>query len=162
MKKLTVALVLAMMMSLAACGSTETASTTETAATETVAEETEAVEETEEEETSEEETTEAEETADVVEVDVNGPYPATTDWDEYAIVDYYFAETDETVDMLVETNTAHDEYTVLFDFFGDKQQMTFTSDLTVEYDLTGFIGKDVEAIYTYIQENVTEWTPIEK
>ena len=33
-------------------------------------------------------------------------------------------------------------------------------ELTVENDLTGFIGKDVEKIYTFIQENVTEWTPI--
>ena len=97
------------------------------------------------------------------EVDVGGPYPATTNWDEYTVVDYYFAETDETVPMLIETNADHTKFETLFDFFGDKQDMSFSvngDDLTVDDDLTGFIGKDVEKIYTFIQENVTEWTPI--
>ena len=43
--------------------------------------------------------------SEVVEVDVGGPYPATTNWDEYVITPYYFAETDETLDMLIETNS---------------------------------------------------------
>ena len=97
------------------------------------------------------------------EVDVGGPYPATTNWDEYTVVDYYFAETDETVPMLIETNADHTKFETLFDFFGDKQDMSFSvngDDLTVDDDLIGFIGKDVEKIYTFIQENVTEWTPI--
>lgn len=97
------------------------------------------------------------------EVDVGGPYPATTNWDEYTVVDYYFAETDETVPMLIETNADHTKFETLFGFFGDKQDMSFSvngDDLTVDDDLTGFIGKDVEKIYTFIQENVTEWTPI--
>ena len=97
------------------------------------------------------------------EIDVGGPYPATTDWDEYAVAEYYFAETDENVDMLIETNSAHDKFAVLFDFFGDKQEMRFSVNgdaLTVDYDLTGFIGKDVKAIYAFIKEQVTEWKPI--
>lgn len=97
------------------------------------------------------------------EVDVGGPYPATTDWDEYVVVEYYFEETDETVPMLIETNADHTRFNTLFDFFGDKQEMSFSvngEELTVEDDLTGFIGKDVEKIYTFIQENVTEWAPI--
>ena len=102
-------------------------------------------------------------TAFAEEIDVGGPYPATTDWDEYSVTEYYFAETDETVDMLVETNSDHNKFAVLFDFFGDKQEMRFSVNgdaLTVDYDLTGFIGKDVKAIYAFIQEKVTEWKPI--
>ena len=100
---------------------------------------------------------------EIKEIDVGGPYPATTDWDEYAVTEYYFAETDEDVDMLVETNSEHNKFAVLFDFFGDKQDMRFSvngDELTVDYDLTGFIGKDVKAIYSFIQENITDWAKI--
>ena len=96
-------------------------------------------------------------------VEVGGPYPASTDWDEYVVTEYYFEETDEDVEMLIETNAAHDKFAVLFDFFGDKQEMHFSvngEELTVDYDLTKFIGKDVKAIYAFIQENVTDWAAI--
>ena len=33
-------------------------------------------------------------------------------------------------------------------------------ELTVDSDLTGFIGKDVQNIYTFIQENITDWNTI--
>ena len=98
------------------------------------------------------------------EVDVGGPFPATTDWDEYVVTPYYFEETDEDVSMLIETNSAHDKFDVLFNFFGDKQDMAFSvngSDLTVDHDLTGFIGKDVKKIYSFIQENITDWNNID-
>ena len=105
----------------------------------------------------------AETSGEAAEDDVGGPYPATTNWDEYVITPYYFAETDETLDMLIETNEAHDKFEVLFTFFGDKQDMAFSvngDELTVDSDLTGFIGKDVQKIYTFIQENITDWNTI--
>ena len=159
-KKTLMVLALAAMMALSACGASQSESTT-SAASEDSAPASAVTEATPEPE----ETAESAETSAAAgeEVDVGGPYPATTDWDEYVVVDYYFEETDETVPMLIETNADHTRFNTLFDFFGDKQEMSFSvngDELTVENDLTGFIGKDVEKIYTFIQENVTEWTPI--
>lgn len=159
-KKTLMVLALAAMMALSACGASQSESTT-SAASEDSAPASAVTEATPEPE----ETAEPAETSAVAgeEVDVGGPYPATTDWDEYALVEYYFEETDETVPMLIETNADHTRFNTLFDFFGEKQEMTFSVDgeeLVVEYDLTGFIGKATEEFYTFIQENVTEWTPI--
>lgn len=158
-KKTMMALALAAAMVLSACGASPSESTSS------------ASEDSASAPAVTEATPEPEETAEPTdppaaageEVDVGGPYPATTDWDEYVVVEYYFEETDETVPMLIETNADHTRFNTLFDFFGDKQEMSFSvngEELTVENDLTGFIGKDVEKIYTFIQENVTEWTPI--
>ena len=169
MKKILAMLLLAaMMLALAACGSTAPAENTSSAENTTTTEEDSSAKEDAapaEEATPAEAAAPAEEPApsDVTEIDVGGPYPATTDWDEYALVQYYFAETDQDVDMLIETNSAHDKFNTLFDFFGDKQEMSFSvnnGELSVDYDLTGFIGKDVEAIYAFITENVTEWSTI--
>ena len=159
-KKTLMVLALAAMMALSACGASQSESTT-SAASEDSAPASAVTEATPEPE----ETAEPAETSAAAgeEVDVGGPYPATTDWDEYALVEYYFEETDETVPMLIETNADHTRFNTQFDFFGEKQEMTFSVDgeeLVVEYDLTGFIGKATEEFYTFIQENVTEWTPI--
>jgi hypothetical protein len=97
---------------------------------------------------------------EATEVEVGGPYPASTAWDEYAVVDYHFDETDEDVTMTVQANTAHDTFDMQFDFFGDKQQITFHSDETVDYDLTGFMTKDVKKLIAFTSE-ITDWAPIE-
>ena len=159
MKKVTATMIaLTMALGLTACGGTTAASST------AAKEETPASSQTSQAEQEPEATAVPEEPATAAEeVDVGGPYPATTDWDEYVVTDYYFESTDETVSMLIETNTAHNKFNCLFDFYGDKQEMTYSVDgenLTVEYDLTGFIGKDVEKINTFINENVTEWQQI--
>ncbi len=159
-KKTLMVLALAAMMALSACGASQSESTT-SAASEDSAPASAVTEATPEPE----ETAEPAETSAAAgeEVDVGGPYPATTDWDEYVVVDYYFEETDETVPMLIETNADHTRFNTLFDFFGEKQEMTFSVDgeeLVVEYDLTGFIGKATEEFYNFIQENVTEGTPM--
>ena len=159
-KKTLMVLALAATMVLSACGASQSESTTSAASEDSASASATTEVASESEETAE--PTEAPAAAGE-EVDVGGPYPATTDWDEYTLVEYYFEETDETVPMLIETNADHTRFNTLFDFFGDKQEMSFSvngDELTVENDLTGFIGKDVEKIYTFIQENVTEWTPI--
>ena len=161
-KMMLLALVLVVALFVSACGgSSSTNSDTTTA--EPAATETEAPAEKNDASASTEAAATAETAGDAVEVDVGGPYPATTNWDEYVITPYYFAETDETLDMLIETNEAHDKFEVLFTFFGDKQDMAFSvngDELTVDSDLTGFIGKDVQNIYTFIQENITSWNKI--
>ena len=159
-KKTLMALTLAAAMLLSACGASQSESTSSVASEDSASASAVTEATPEPEETAEPTETSA---AASEEVDVGGPYPATTDWDEYVVVEYYFEETDETVPMLIETNADHTRFNTLFDFFGDKQEMSFSvngEELTVEDDLTGFIGKDVEKIYTFIQENVTEWTPI--
>ena len=137
-KKTLMVLALAAMMALSACGASQSESTT-SAASEDSAPASAATEvASESEETAE--PTEAPAAAGE-EVDVGGPYPATTDWDEYVVVDYYFEETDETVPMLIETNADHTRFNTLFDFFGDKQEMSFSvngDELTVENDLSFF------------------------
>lgn len=159
-KKTLMVLALAATMVLSACGASQSESTTSAASEDSASASAATEVASESEETAE--PTEAPAAAGE-EVDVGGPYPATTDWDEYTLVEYYFEETDETVPMLIETNADHTRFNTLFDFFGEKQEMTFSVDgeeLVVEYDLTGFIGKATEEFYTFIQENVTEWTPI--
>ena len=159
-KKTLMVLALAATMVLSACGASQSESTTSAASEDSASASAATEVASESEETAE--PTEAPAAAGE-EVDVGGPYPATTDWDEYTLVEYYFEETDETVPMLIETNADHTRFNTLFDFFGDKQEMSFSvngEELTVEDDLTGFIGKDVEKIYTFIQETVTEWAPI--
>jgi hypothetical protein len=160
-KKIVLILTMTMSIGLVACGSS-TSSTTETSSTvESVAVETQ-VAEVSETEASTVETEVSESTSgEAEEIEVGGPYPASTAWDEYAVVDYHFDETDEDVTMTVQANTAHDTFDMQFDFFGDKQQITFHSDNTVDYDMTGFMTKDVEKLNTFVEE-ITDWTSIDK
>jgi hypothetical protein len=141
-KKIVFIMTLTMSLGLVACGSS-TSSTNETSSTPTA------------------EAVVAESAAgEGAEVDVGGPYPASTAWDEYSISDYHFDETDEDVTMTIQTNTAHDTFDMQFDFFGDKQQITFHSDETVDYDLSGFMTKDVKNLVVFVSE-ITDWAPIE-
>jgi hypothetical protein len=159
-KKIVLILTMTMSIGLVACGSS-TSSTTETSSTvESVAVETQ-VAEVSETEASTVETEVSESTSgEAEEIEVGGPYPASTAWDEYAVVDYHFDETDEDVTMTVQANTAHDTFDMQFDFFGDKQQITFHSDETVDYDMTGFMTKDVKKLIAFTSE-ITDWAPIE-
>jgi len=96
------------------------------------------------------------------ETEVGGAYPVPAGYAEYQLLDYYFAETDQTIQLVVSTNADHTEYDVHFDFFGDEQQLDYTykdGTCTVTNDLTGFIAKDVEAINAAIQES-DNWTSL--
>jgi predicted membrane-bound mannosyltransferase len=168
-KKLVPIMTLALGITLAACGNSansvdssadvsapETPAASETATIETEKTETPAASET----TASETEAPVQEAAAGSEVEVGGPYPANTAWDEYVVTEYYFEETDEDVTMTIQTNTAHDTFDMQFDFFGDKQQITFHSDNTVDYDLSGFMTKDVEKLNAFVAE-ITDWAPIE-
>ena len=150
MKKIALIMALIMALLLAACGNSAEVATQETEApVETQA--------PQEEEVVEEEAAPAEAT-----VDVGAEYPVSTQWAEYAIMPYYFEETDETVDIVVSTNEDHDTFEVHFTFFGDEQKMTFTNNngtLEVLDDLSGFMTKDVEKLNAAIAE-ITEWTAV--
>jgi ABC-type oligopeptide transport system substrate-binding subunit len=164
-KKIVFIMTLTMSVGLVACGSSSSTTSETTAAPESVVVETQAVEtqvaETSEVATSTVEATVAESKVDEgTEVDVGGPYPASTAWDEYSVTDYHFDETDEDVTMTIQTNTAHDTFDMQFDFFGDKQQITFHSDETVDYDLSGFMTKDVKSLVEFVS-GITDWAPIE-
>ncbi|MCR5102781.1 MAG: hypothetical protein K6B41_15640 [Butyrivibrio sp.] len=169
MKKKVMALVLGSVMvmgTLAGCGSSNTATET-TEVTEEVAE-TEAAAETEEAEETEEaaeETAETEETATEEEtmVEVGGDFPVSTKYAEYQLVDYYIAEMDETPVMVVARTEDQTEYQAHFNFFGDEQLLEFTVDgdtCEVTEDLTGFMAKDIDAIYAAIKES-DNWQPVE-
>lgn len=96
------------------------------------------------------------------ETEVGGAYPVPAGYAEYQLLDYYFAETDETIQLVVATNADHTEYDVHFEFFGDEQQLDYTYEdgtVTVTNDLSGFITKDAEAINAAIQES-DNWTSL--
>lgn len=97
-------------------------------------------------------------------VDVGGDYPVSTKYAEYQLLDYYFAETDETLKMVISRTTDGAEYDVHFTFFGEEQDLQFTvkdNAPTVTFDKTGFITKDIVNVYAAIQES-DNWTAIQK
>ena len=70
---------------------------------------------------------------------------------------------DETPEMVVARTADGSKYQAHFDFFGDEQLLEFTVDgdsVEVTEDLTGFMGKDIDAIYAAIQES-DNWQPVQ-
>ena len=88
--------------------------------------------------------------------------PAGDDWTKQVVVNYFFEETGEDVEMTIKTDDSQSKYNFTFLFFGDEQNMTCTADAEVLEDLTGFIGKDAEKYLAFIAENVSasDWQPI--
>ena len=88
--------------------------------------------------------------------------PAGDDWTKQVVVNYFFEETGEDVEMTIKTNDDQSKYNFTFLFFGDEQNMTCTADAEVLEDLTGFIGKDAEKYLAFIAENVadSDWQTI--
>ena len=114
--------------------------------------------------TESKEETKAEAPAEAKLVDIGAEYSVSTEYDEYALVDYHYDETDEDVTWVVSRKADGSAYDVHFTFFGDEQVCDFTVDgdtPTVTFDKSGFITKDIDKMWEVLKA-VNDWTAIEK
>ncbi len=164
MKKKVIAIVMGTVLTMGAlvgCGSSKGADNSDAQASVQEDAQTE-----ESQDKAQEEVQEASEDSDAAEtmVEVGGDFPVSTKYAEYQLVEYYIAEMDETPVMVVARTADKTEYQAHFNFFGDEQLLEFTVDgdtCTVTNDLTGFMGKDVDAIYAAIKES-DNWQPVQE
>ncbi len=88
--------------------------------------------------------------------DLEAPYEMAEGYAKYMVMEHYFEGPDETVTMMVSMDADNTKYHTHFDFFGEEQVLEFEvvdGVPTVLYDMTGFIGKDIENIYSDILAN---------